>query len=123
MFLKYADVTDKALAFRLTIPMLKISEMYYIAAECEPDATQAVAYLNTVRNARGLLSLPSTISLNTELQKEYQKEFYGEGQLFYYYKRNNTARIPNGAAASGDVNMSAATYVLPLPLSETQYRQ
>jgi hypothetical protein len=28
-------------------------------------------------------------SLNIEIRKEYQKEFLGEGQMFYYYKRKN----------------------------------
>ncbi|SMC64830.1 RagB/SusD family nutrient uptake outer membrane protein [Pedobacter africanus] len=122
-FYKYADVIDKAKTFRFSIPMIKISEMFYIAAECEPVAATAIGYLNTVRNNRGLLSLAATANLNTELQKEYQKEFFGEGQLFYYYKRRNITSIPNGSAASGNVTMNASKYVLPLPLSETQYRQ
>jgi hypothetical protein len=122
-FYKYADVADKEMAFRFTIPMIKISEMFLIAAECEPNAGIALGYLNAVRNNRGLLSLPVTANLTTELQKEYQKEFFGEGQLFYYYKRRNLATIPNGSAASGNVTMNASKYVLPLPLSETQYRQ
>ncbi|MCZ4243183.1 RagB/SusD family nutrient uptake outer membrane protein [Pedobacter punctiformis] len=119
-FYKYADVVNKdKVNFRFTIPLVKISEMYYIAAECEPDATTAVGYLNTVRVNRGLLNLASTVNINTELQKEYQKEFFGEGQLFYYYKRKNITSIPNGMATSGTVVMGA---VLPLPLSESQYR-
>jgi len=28
-------------------------------------------------------------SINVEIAKEYQKEFLGEGQVFYYYKRKN----------------------------------
>jgi hypothetical protein len=122
-FYKYADISNKKLTFRFSIPMIKISEMFYIAAECEPNAATALGYLNTVRNNRGLLNLAATANLTTELQKEYQKEFFGEGQLFYYYKRRNLATIPNGAAASGNVTMNASKYVLPLPLSETQYRQ
>lgn len=122
-FYKYADIIDKAKIFRFSIPMVKLSEMYYIAAECEPIAATAIGYLNTVRNNRGLLSLATTANINTELQKEYQKEFFGEGQLFYYYKRKNLVNIPNGAASSGNITMSAGQYVLPLPLSETQFRQ
>ncbi|POY38598.1 hypothetical protein C3K47_04170 [Solitalea longa] len=122
VFYKYADIVDKTKNFRFTIPLMKISEMYYIAAECEPDIDQAFAYLNTVRGNRGLTSLETSVSLTTELQKEYQKEFFGEGQLFYYYKRKNMTAIPAGNQISGNQTMGAATYVLPLPLSEIQYR-
>jgi hypothetical protein len=121
-FYKYADVIDKTRPFRSTIPLIKISEMFYIAAEAATDQVQALAYLNTVRNNRGLLNLTASAALNKELQKEYQKEFFGEGQLFYYYKRNKITSIPNGSSGSGNITMSAANYVLPLPLSETQYR-
>lgn len=123
-FYKYADIIDKSMNYRFSIPMIKISEMFYIAAECETNPIIAIGYLNTVRNNRGLLSLGTTANITTELQKEYQKEFYGEGQLFYYYKRRKLTSIPNGAAASGNItNMDASKYVLPLPLSETQFRQ
>jgi hypothetical protein len=113
-FFKYADINDKKLIYRLTVPLIRLSEVYYIAAESE----QNVAYLNTVRNNRGLLNLPGTASLTTELQKEYQKEFFGEGQLWYYYKRRNLSPIPNPLVASGTITMNATKYVFPLPLSE-----
>lgn len=120
-FYKFADVSTATMPFRYMLPMLRKSEMYYIAAECAPDLTTAFTYLNTVRYNRGISNLPGTAVLATELKKEYQKEFYGEGQLFYYYKRTNTATIPNGAATSGNITMNKTTYVLPLPQSETNY--
>ena len=49
------------------------------------------------------------------------KEFFGEGQLFYYYKRLNVSTIPAGDD-SGDVTMNEAKYKFPLPDSETDYR-
>lgn len=121
-FFKYADVIVADSLFRYKTPMIRLSELYYIMAECEPDAAKGRAYINTVRKNRGLPDLAATAVVNTELQKEYQKEFYGEGQLFFYYKRRNVTSIPNSAATSGTVSMNAAKYVLPLPLSETQYR-
>lgn len=121
-FYKYADVIDKTKSFRFTIPLIKISELYYIASECTSDPVQALTYLNTVRNNRGLLNLTAAATLSTELKKEYRKEFFGEGQLFFYYKRKNITLISNGSTGGGNVTMSPATYVLPLPLSETQYR-
>ncbi|MBE9598990.1 RagB/SusD family nutrient uptake outer membrane protein [Pedobacter sp. MC2016-24] len=124
VFLKYADVVDKTKPFRFTIPLVKISEMYYIAAETATNLTESFGYLNTVRNNRGLLNLAvtTTATLNSELLKEYQKEFYGEGQLFYYYKRRNILSIPNGAAGSGNLTLTTKILVLPLPISEIQYR-
>ena len=100
-------------------PLIRKTEMYYIIAECEADKTEQLRVLNIVRFNRGLIDLASTVTVNTELQKEYQKEFFGEGQLFYYYKRMGTTSIPNGSAASGNISMNATKYVVPLPLSET----
>jgi len=118
-FFKYADIVDKEKTFRFTIPLIKISEMYYIAAECEPSATDGINnYLNVVRLNRGLANLATTVNINTELQKEYQKEFYGEGQLFYYYKRRNVTSIGNGSSTAN----ITINYNVPIPLSESQYR-
>lgn len=123
-FYKYADVTNKDSSdmFRYRVPMLRLSEMYYIAAECETDPVAALGYINVVRYNRGLTDLPETVTLETEIRKEYQKEFYGEGQLFFYYKRKKQATVPKGGAGSGNFTMLAATYVMPRPKSETDYR-
>ncbi|MFT3823531.1 MAG: RagB/SusD family nutrient uptake outer membrane protein [Chitinophagaceae bacterium] len=121
-FYKYTDVLETDSLFRFKMPLIRMSEMYYIMAECEPDAAKARTYFNTVRKARGLTDIAATASLATELQKEYQKEFWGEGQLFFFYKRKNVASISNSSATSGTITMDATKYVLPLPLSETQYR-
>ncbi|POY38624.1 hypothetical protein C3K47_04310 [Solitalea longa] len=78
-------------------PMIRLTEMYYIAAECTDDIPTALGYLNTVRKARGIIVdlTPATVTdaaaLSTEILNEYRKEFVGEGQVFFYYKRNNTA--------------------------------
>jgi hypothetical protein len=118
-FYKYADVIDKSKVFRFTIPLLKISEVYLIAAESEPVSADGVGHLNTVRANRGLTPLATTVNVNTELQKEYQKEFFGEGQLFYYYKRRNITSVPNGSTASGNITIN---YAVPMPQSEALYR-
>lgn len=123
-FFKFADVADSKMPFRLLQPLLRMSEMYYIAAETETDPAMAVQYLNTVRYNRGLTDLAATVNINTELEKEYQKEFFGEGQLFFYYKRKNTSRILNGSStsASSRKTMTESEYVLPLPDSEIKYQ-
>jgi hypothetical protein len=116
-FLKYADVTDLTKTFRYMQPMLRISEMYYIAAESETDPALALGYLNTVRYNRGLSNLPDGTDINAELLKEYRKEFYGEGQLFFYYKRTNASMIPDGAGLDDYTfqYMNDTYYVVPHP--------
>jgi hypothetical protein len=71
-----------------------------------------------VRLNRGIKVLPNTITavtLKAEITKEYQKEFYAEGQLFFYYKRIKASRMQFGPA------MAPAQYVLPIPPSELQF--
>ncbi|MTH15622.1 RagB/SusD family nutrient uptake outer membrane protein [Flavobacterium sp. LC2016-01] len=121
-FFKYEDVTDKTKLFRFQIPMFKLSELYLIAAETAPVPADGIAFLNTLRFNRGLTNLAATAVLATEITKEYRKEFIGEGQLFFYYKRTNSTAIPNGAASSGNVTMNAVKYVVPLPDSEVNFQ-
>lgn len=76
-------------------PMIRLTELYYIAAECAPDVESGLGYINLVRTARNLANLsvqdlPDLESLSTVIMNEYQKEFLGEGQTFFYYKRKNT---------------------------------
>ncbi|SMO38840.1 RagB/SusD family nutrient uptake outer membrane protein [Solitalea koreensis] len=124
-FLKYSEVDDKTKSFRNTIPLLKLSEMYYIAAECEKDPIVARGYLNTVRNNRGIDTSSPVPATAAEILKEYRKEFLGEGQLWFYYKRTNTAILPNGSKGddvTGAFTMGPAQYVVPIPTAETDNR-
>jgi hypothetical protein len=80
------------------LPLIRTTEMYYIAAECATalnDSLSATNWLDTVRVHRNLpkYTLPALKkdSLSVEIGKEYQKEFLGEGQVFFYYKRKNLA--------------------------------
>lgn len=109
----------------LVAPAIRLSEMYYIAAECTWDADQAKAlgYVNTVRFNRGIgatLNVSSKEQFLTELLKEARKEFYAEGQIFYMYKRLN-----RGIAAQNGITIPASKsiFVLPLPNDELEYGQ
>lgn len=106
-------------------PMLRLSEAYYIAAEClkDSDPDQAVELLNKVRKARNLSLFPldyttmTSDDIQNEIYKEYRKEFVGEGgQLFFYYKRLNASEI-KGAS----VRPSKNVYVLPVPSSDQEF--
>lgn len=95
------------------IPLLKLSEMYLIAAEASGD----ISYLEELRSHRGYANrpLPANADLQEELRKEYQKEFIAEGQLFYFYKRQNAATIPFTTQAMREV------YVFPMPENEMEF--
>ncbi|MBV4359264.1 RagB/SusD family nutrient uptake outer membrane protein [Pinibacter aurantiacus] len=78
------------------LPMIRLTELYYIAAEASnaaADSLTATNLLDTVRVHRNLPKYTQTAlkrdSINIEIGKEYQKEFLGEGQVFFYYKRKN----------------------------------
>ncbi|HJT72688.1 MAG TPA: RagB/SusD family nutrient uptake outer membrane protein [Chitinophaga sp.] len=103
------------------MPMLRISEMYYIAAESlkQTNRSDAIGYLNQVRTYRGLAQLSESLTeeqLDQEIFKEYRKEFPLEGQMFFYYKRLDKISIP-GAPATFD----KAKYVVPLPQNEIEF--
>ncbi len=108
------------------MPLIKISEMYYIVAESDMkkasvDLPEAINYLNQVRASRGILldidSASDAETVTNEIQKEYRKEFLTEGQLFYYYKRNGLTSIPNGSS----VEMDDTQYMLPFPDDELNF--
>jgi hypothetical protein len=101
------------------VPGIRLSEMYYILAETAETPATGVGYLNTVRQNRGLSNLATTLTatdLTAAITKEYQKEFYAEGQLFFYYKRIKALRMQ-----FRNINMTPADYKLPIPDAELQF--
>lgn len=121
-FNKFADIDDATKTWRFVQPLLRKTELYYTLAETDPDPATGLQYLNTVRHNRGLPDLAAGADLKTEIQKEYQKEFWGEGQLFFYFKRNNLSAIPSGTDGNAGSVVNNPVYVVPLPSSETQLR-
>lgn len=118
--IKYKGIDNTDLLYGKLMALLRLSEMYLIAAECETDETVGLSWLNTLRRQRGLVTEISD-KLQEHLTDEYNKEFLNEGQLFFYYKRLGTTSLKSGASGSA-VKMSAAIYVPPLPESEEKYR-
>jgi len=108
------------------VPVIRASEMYYIAAECakqKNDISIGASLLNKVRAARGLnalnaASITNIDSLSIEIMREYQKEFIQEGQTFFYYKRlNKDLKLVTGTPAA----IPADVYVFPIPDKEKEY--
>lgn len=102
------------------IPMIRMSEMYLIATEAEPKAADGVAYFNELRNNRGLESVPDRW-LSFMLEEEWCREFYGEGQLFFFYKRRMNTAVQSAYDRYGTTSVSLKNYVLPIPDGESQY--
>lgn len=112
-----------SVATRNNMPLIRLPEMYYIAAEAyvNVNPAQSIAYLNTVRTSRGIIkNIPAGSTADVilaELEKEYRKEFVMEGQLFFYYKRLGKTTFPG---LGPNVIASDNIYVLPYPASEIE---
>ena len=105
------------------IPLIRLPEMYYIACETAEDGGEAAFYVNTVRNKRGI-SNSKDVSCDTEalcfnaLDKEYCKEFYGEGQYFWFLK---TRGVTGALGHCSDVTLHEENFIFPLPDAEVEY--
>jgi len=109
----------------LMVPGIRLSELYYIAAECtyDTDPVHAAALLDEVREHRGIgqkVQLEDATGFRNELLKEYRKEMYGEGQLFFAYKRLNTAIL---GLQGTIIQPSPSRFNWPLPDDEIMYGQ
>lgn len=113
--------------------LMRKTEANYIAAECllnQNDLAGACAYLNQVLQARGVEALPETSSAATILKQiklEYLREFRGEGQIYYMFKRHQQefaqyySGDPDFSAAEKELFQSASLavrYNVPIPAEE-----
>lgn len=122
---KFYNTKETPASYNKRMPLMRITELYYIAAEClmdqgaNYDRMKALALLNKVRNQRNIpvaMNLDATLTdeeIRHEITKEYMKEFVAEGQLFYYYKRLGFQNILGYAKEMTDVE-----YQMPMPDSE-----
>ena len=119
-FVKYKEVDDKGMGYQYLMPLMRISEMYLIAAECLDDVELKFGYLNKLRAARKVASVSEDKNIMDEIEKEYRREFIGEGQLFWYFKRQNKGNIIAGDESS--VVMLKDKYLFRLPQEEEDHR-
>ena len=116
-FYKYSDMVDSGNIRNTMIPMIRLGEMYLIAAESRSeDIGAGVVYVNTLRSNRGVANLQALTK--ETLQYEYIRELYGEGQLFFMYKRMFTP-VLFSSKASKNPQPSDAIFTVPLPDTET----
>lgn len=104
-----------------TVPLMRLSEMYFIVFECE-SIENMTAYFSEWRLARGLDSsldatLTTSSAVRSRLEKEWRKEFFGEGQMFYFYKKHNYATL----SWPTTFEMPTGAYQVEKPQSQTDY--
>ena len=101
------------------IPIMRMSEIYYIASEAlcnmEGKLDEAKSYLMAVKKGRNLRNTDlSSVTTGDQLKdlifQDARRELWGEGQLFFWYKRWDKT-IP-GASFTKD------KFVIPVPESE-----
>lgn len=104
------------------LPVLRLSEMYYIYSEClyeEGNTTDALKIFNELRQARGRTTTFADASRDgfyNELFNEYRREFIAEGQTVFAYKRLNR----NIQIGTKIVPMDNK-FIIPLPDGEKNY--
>lgn len=122
------------------IPLIRLSEAYLIVAECEAEKDnlqEAIDAINQLRLHRNTPNLELTAEDNKEsvkayVTKEFMREVVGEGQLFFYYKRNAMAKVLSDAPCTTigawstttviDKEMNLGNYTWPMPKCEMDKR-
>lgn len=104
------------------IPLIRLPEMYYIAS-LSSEGEDAAAYINNVRNKRGIsktnnIRCDSEEDCIKELKNEYRKEFYAEGQYFWFLKTNG---LTGTLEHSPEISLVEENFIFPLPDREKEY--
>ncbi len=120
-FRKYSGI--ETIPSKNMVPLIRMAEMYFILMEYMPLA-EAKEYFKTFRIARNMSptidnSLITEADILLRLEKEYRKDFLGEGQMFFFYKKHGYLKytwpsnytLPNGIAS----------YVIPKPKSQSKF--
>lgn len=116
-FRKYSGIDN--IPTRNIIPLLRLAEMYLILLE-DLSAGEKGSYYKDYLIARNLPLDWETLledELSVRLEKEYRKEFMGEGQMFFFYKKHNYEQF----TWPSTIKVPANGYVLPRPQSQTVF--
>lgn len=92
--------------------------MYLIAIECADAGSVYQPLIDALVVARNMTApvIDNADRKNEFVAGEYRKEFYGEGQEFFYYKRRGEQNILWTKKKGGK-----EVYVLPLPKTEIKF--
>ncbi len=134
VFGKYKDIQTSATR-RYMIPLLRMSEIYLIAAETCTDVTEGLGYVNAIREHRNCVNIDAAaVATKEDLQDyiddEFCRETIGEGQIYFYYKRHAKTSVLGCTADDFyypayygvETSMALEDYVWPLPKVETDKR-
>lgn len=101
---------------RQIMPLVRLSEQYLIAMEATTSLSEANELYKTymVSHEENITTdFESKEELQAEIINEYRREFYGEGVMFYTYKRLGISNPLWCRTTMGD-----SQYALPLPSTE-----
>lgn len=97
------------------IPLIRLSEMYLIVMESTSSVAEANTLYQDYMRARNVPATELTEpALKEEIIREYRREFYAEGQMFFTYKRLGTKQM----LWKSDREVTERDYIVPLPSSE-----
>lgn len=105
------------------IPLLRLSELYFIAIETGGNSPESQALWDEYRTSRNIEKTtlsPYPKVFQQDLVAEYLKEFYGEGHMFFLYKRLKLAQEEILWMKDLEMNLN---YVVPLPKTELSYAE
>lgn len=112
----WEDTVKNQMLYYKLVPMLRMSEIYLIAMECAPTLNESNRLYTDYRLQHAVPNDPDFTSqeeLTEFLNGEYRREFFAEGQAFYYYKRTGATKM-----LWRDAPVSESEYILPLPITE-----
>ncbi len=113
--------SDNSKRFFPKIPVIRLSEMYLIAAEgwMEDDPGHAAELLRIFRQSRTQKEV-AQLEVTTEvIMREIRKEFIGEGMIFLAYKRLHHDIWGN--TSEDQVKADNNVFVFPVPDAEIEY--
>lgn len=119
-FLKYKQPVNSVGSEKMglqkqVVPLIRLSEIYLIAIETAPTLEEANRLYIEYMKARNVVAVPLVAqTLMEEVMMEYQREFYGEGVMFYVYKRLNAKEMK----WKTDRPVVEQDYIIPLPATE-----
>lgn len=102
--------------YKQIIPLIRLSEMYLISMETSPTLSEANTLYIEYMKARNVLitnGFNNKNDLEKEIINEYRREFWGEGQMFYTYKRLGIKNM-----LWRDDEVTENQYIIPLPSTE-----